>query len=225
MATGHIEALRRGFRAVVYAGKDPLTGRKTYLKETHPTREAAERAKNRLIAQVEAERIPDRAATVAYLLDRWVEVADHELSTRVTNEGYIRRTLKPALGEIPLRKLQHRVDIPGGPPNSPTPPGLRAGPSSPSSHCGFAVCAPHREGAGCGRRGGVLTVGPGGRPAAPARPGPFLAARRSRGGGGSPSRVGSRAGPSAVGEPTRSHARRHGLRGDAGYALAGETSC
>ena len=111
MATGHIEALRRGFRAVVYAGKDPLTGRKTYLKETHPTREAAERAKNRLIAQVEAERIPDRAATVAYLLDRWVEVADHELSTRVTNEGYIRRTLKPALGEIQLRKLQHRVDI------------------------------------------------------------------------------------------------------------------
>jgi hypothetical protein len=45
MATGHIEALRRGFRAVVYAGKDPLTGRKTYLKETHPTREAAERAR------------------------------------------------------------------------------------------------------------------------------------------------------------------------------------
>ena len=76
-----------------------------------PHARGAERAKNRLIAQVEAERIPDRAATVAYLLDRWVEVADHELSTRVTNEGYIRRTLKPALGDIQLRKLQHRVDI------------------------------------------------------------------------------------------------------------------
>ena len=60
---------------------------------------------------MEAERIPDRAATVAYLLDRLVEVADHELSTPVTKEGYIRRTLKPALGEIQLRKLQHRVDI------------------------------------------------------------------------------------------------------------------
>lgn len=111
MATGHIEVLKRGFRAVVYAGKDPLTSRKTYLKETHPSWEAAERARDRLVAQVEAEQIPDRAATVAYLLDRWVEVADHELSTRVTNEGYIRRTLKPALGEFPLRKLQHRVDI------------------------------------------------------------------------------------------------------------------
>ena len=111
MATGHIEVLKRGFRAVVYAGKDPLTGRKSYLKETHPTRDAAERAKDRLIAQVEAERIPDRMATVAYLLDRWVEVVDHELSTASTTAGYVRRTIKPALGDMPLRKLQHRVDI------------------------------------------------------------------------------------------------------------------
>src|SRR4051812_35361646 len=111
MSAGHVEVLKRGFRAVVYAGKDPITGRKVYLKETHPDRPAAERARDRLIAQVDAERIPDQAATVAYLLDRWVEAVDHELSTRETNEGYIRRTLKPALGDMPLRKLQHRVDI------------------------------------------------------------------------------------------------------------------
>ena len=60
MATGHIEVLKQGFRAVVYAGKGPLTSRKTYLKETHPAREAAERARDRLVAQVEAEQIPDR---------------------------------------------------------------------------------------------------------------------------------------------------------------------
>jgi integrase len=111
MSTGHVEVLKRGFRAVVYAGRDPITGRKIYLKETHPDRPSAERARDRLLVQVEAERIPDQAATVAYLLDRWVEVVDHELSTRETNEGYIRRTLKPALGDMPLRKLQHRVDI------------------------------------------------------------------------------------------------------------------
>ena len=111
MSSGHEEPLRRGFRAVVYAGKDPITKRKTYLKETHPTREAAEAAKIRMLGQLEAERIPDRAATVAYLLDRWLEVADHELTTRETNEGYIRRTLKPALGDMTLRKLQHRVDL------------------------------------------------------------------------------------------------------------------
>ena len=111
MPTGPIEALKRGFRAVVYAGKDPITGRKTYLEETHPTREAAEAAKIRLIGQLEAERIPDQAATVRVSprpLDRGGRPrADH----RETNEGYIRRTLKPALGDMTLRKLQHRVDL------------------------------------------------------------------------------------------------------------------
>jgi hypothetical protein len=111
MPTGHVEALKRGFRVVVYAGKGPITGRKSYLKETHPTRDAAEAARLRLVAQVEADRIPDQSATVGYLLDRWMQVADHELSTSDTNEGYIRRTLKPAIGDITLRKLRQRVDI------------------------------------------------------------------------------------------------------------------
>jgi integrase len=45
------------------------------------------------------------------LLDRWMEVVDHELSTAETTAGYVRRTIKPALGDMPLRKLQHRVDV------------------------------------------------------------------------------------------------------------------
>jgi len=40
-----------------------------------------------------------------------IEVVDHELSTAETTAGYIRRTLRPALGDMPLRKLQHRVDV------------------------------------------------------------------------------------------------------------------
>jgi integrase len=111
MAKGSIERLRTGYRAIVYAGKDPITGKKIYLKETHPTEDDAEKAKQRMLAQVEAERAPDRSATLSVLLDRWMEVADHELSTHVTNRGYIDRVLKPALGNIPLHKLQHRVDL------------------------------------------------------------------------------------------------------------------
>jgi hypothetical protein len=64
-----------------------------------------------MLAQVEAERAPDRTATLSHLLDRWTEVADHELSTQSTNRGYIQRVLKPALGETPLHKLQHIVSI------------------------------------------------------------------------------------------------------------------
>jgi hypothetical protein len=48
---------------------------------------------------------------VSTLLDRWMETVDHELSTAETSAGYIRRTIKPALGDMPIRNLQHRVDI------------------------------------------------------------------------------------------------------------------
>ena len=112
MATGSIETLKGGsYRVSVYAGRDPITGRKRYLKESHPTREAAVAARDRLLVQVEADTVPDRSATLSVLLDRWLEVAELELSTRETSAGYIRRTLKQALGDMSLRKLQHRVDL------------------------------------------------------------------------------------------------------------------
>jgi integrase len=112
VAQGSIEPLRTGFRARVFAGRDPITGRKIYLRgETRRVRRDAEADRDRLLAQVEADQHPDQHATVSVLLDRWMEVVDHELSTASTTAGYIRRTLKPTLGDMPLRKLQHRVDI------------------------------------------------------------------------------------------------------------------
>ncbi|MGF1654294.1 MAG: tyrosine-type recombinase/integrase [Actinomycetales bacterium] len=112
MATGHVEQLRSGrFRAVVYAGRDPVTGQKRYLKESFDTAHDAEAARARMLAQVEVDAHPDRSATVAVLLRRWMEVADHELTTQETTQGYVRRTLVPALGDMPVRKLQHRVDV------------------------------------------------------------------------------------------------------------------
>jgi integrase len=53
MGRGHVEQLPSGrFRVVVYAGKDPITGKKVYLKETHPDEVAAGKAQRRLPAQV-----------------------------------------------------------------------------------------------------------------------------------------------------------------------------
>src|SRR4051794_21791101 len=112
MASGHVERLPSGrYRVAVYAGKDPITGRKVYLKETHGTEDEANKARERLLVQVEAEQIPDRAATVSALMTRWMDIVDHELSTAETTAGYVRRTINPALGSWMLRKLQHRVDI------------------------------------------------------------------------------------------------------------------
>jgi integrase len=38
-------------------------------------------------------------------------MSSRQLSTVETTAGYIRRTLNPALGDITLSKLRHRVDI------------------------------------------------------------------------------------------------------------------
>jgi integrase len=85
MGKGHIEQLPSGrFRAAVYAGKDPVTGKKIYLKETLPSESLAIEAQNRMLAQVEAGTHPNRSATVATLMKAWMEVADHELTTRET---------------------------------------------------------------------------------------------------------------------------------------------
>jgi hypothetical protein len=61
MSRGSIEALRTGFRARVYAGKDPITGRQNYLRgETRRLRRDAEADVERLLAHVEADRRPDQ---------------------------------------------------------------------------------------------------------------------------------------------------------------------
>jgi hypothetical protein len=56
VAQGSIEPLRTGFRARVFAGRDPITGRKQYLRgETRRVRRDAEADRDRLLAQVEAD--------------------------------------------------------------------------------------------------------------------------------------------------------------------------
>src|SRR5579863_5637119 len=50
-------------------------------------------------------RTPESAATVATLLEEYALVAPWDVSTRQTNEGFIRRTIKPALGHIEVRKV------------------------------------------------------------------------------------------------------------------------
>jgi len=110
MARGHVR--KRGgssYQAIVYAGIDPVTKRQRYLRDTARTQKEAERALTRLLSQVDEQRTPNTSATVGYLLDRWLELAQLELTTRDTYEAYIRRHVRPVLGGVPLRKLT--VDV------------------------------------------------------------------------------------------------------------------
>ena len=105
-ARGHIEQLPSGsFRVQVYAGTDPVTGKPRRLKQTCPDEASAAAALGRLLAQADGDRFPNRQATLGQALDKYLEVADLEVSTREAHEGYIRRTIGPVLGEVKIRKL------------------------------------------------------------------------------------------------------------------------
>jgi integrase len=62
-------------------------------------------ALGRMLAEADGGRFPDRHATVGQALDKYLEVADLEVSTREAHQGYIRRTIGPVLGEVKIRQL------------------------------------------------------------------------------------------------------------------------
>ena len=107
VAKGHIEQLPSGsFRVSVYAGIDPLTRRALRLKTTVKTEQQARIELGRLLKEASEGRTPESGATVATLMDEYAAVAEWDVSTRQTNEGFIRRTIKPALGHMQVRKVR-----------------------------------------------------------------------------------------------------------------------
>ncbi len=106
VAKGHIERLPSGsFRVHVYVGTDPVTGKPRRLKRTVRTEARAAQELAQLLKAAEAGRTPDDSATLGLALDRYLEVADLGISTRLTHESYIRRIIRPVLGDVRLRKL------------------------------------------------------------------------------------------------------------------------
>jgi len=107
VAKGYIEQLPSGsFRVSVYVGTDPLTRRAIRLKATAKTEQQARIELGRLLKEASEGRTPESAATVAKLLDEYAAIAPWDVSTRQTNEGFIRRTIKPALGHLEVRKVR-----------------------------------------------------------------------------------------------------------------------
>jgi hypothetical protein len=116
--SGHIEQLPSGsWRAKVYAGKDPLTGREIRFRKTRKTEVEAQIELGKMLALARTGRQPDSDITVAELLGQYVPIAGWDVSTEETNLGYIRRTIRPALGAKEVRKVfdalgrRHLYDI------------------------------------------------------------------------------------------------------------------
>lgn len=108
---GHIRRRGGSYEVSAPVGRDPVTKRYRYAYEYAPDEETARRKRDELIARVAQGREPMNRATVNELLNRWLSVAELELSTRVGYEGYIDRVIRPVLGNMRLRDLETRVDV------------------------------------------------------------------------------------------------------------------
>ena len=107
---GEIIALKNGaHRVKVYAGNDPLTGRRHYLDQTvppGPTSEAdAEALRVQFVHEVNERRNPRTKATVNQLMDRYLELLDVETTTKKRYEGVIRAHVRPLLGDVSIARL------------------------------------------------------------------------------------------------------------------------
>ncbi|WAL64499.1 tyrosine-type recombinase/integrase [Amycolatopsis cynarae] len=107
---GEIEQLPSGaLRVKLYAGVDPLSGKRHYLRETIPpgpkAEEEAEKVLVRFLNQVNERRNPRTRATVNQLLDRYLEYLDVDVTTRTRYKIAIEKHIKPLLGNVALAKL------------------------------------------------------------------------------------------------------------------------
>jgi integrase len=103
---GHIESLPSGhFRAIVFTGIDPLTRRRRYVKATCKTRSAAEQELTRLQREVDENKHPKAAITLAEAVEKWLEVAELEETTRDRYEDLIRLYILPTFGDLQIGRL------------------------------------------------------------------------------------------------------------------------
>jgi integrase len=98
------------WRVIVYAGRDPITGRKRQKSVSVASRAEAKQAEARLITEVGAGQHRGTAnRTVAELLGRWLEwrqsVRPISPTTVATYRGYIDRSILPAIGKLQLGRL------------------------------------------------------------------------------------------------------------------------
>lgn len=113
-ARGSVERLSSGaLRVRVYAGYDPVTGRRRYLDEVVPpgpkAAAQAERVRTKLLGQVDERRHPKTSATLDQLLDRYFEVLDVDANTSRTYASYMERHVRPVIGRLPLTRVDGEI--------------------------------------------------------------------------------------------------------------------
>lgn len=111
---GEIERRGASLRVKAYAGVDPVTGKRVYRSETvkgtdEKAYKQAERKLTALMAEIDRQRGTPSVTTLGHVIDEWLRTVEIEDSTREGYEGYIRRTIRPVLGSVPVSKITPRA--------------------------------------------------------------------------------------------------------------------
>jgi integrase len=106
---GSITKRGKSFRVKVYAGLDPLTGKRIYLDESTTDEGEAEKILTRFRSQVDEQRHARTKGTLRTAINEWLLVHEVEDSTRQGYEAYLRLHVGPALGDQPVGKISARL--------------------------------------------------------------------------------------------------------------------
>ena len=107
---GAIDELPSGaLRVRVYAGTDPITGKRHDLIDVIPpgpkATDLAEEALTRFLNQIDEKRNPRTNATVNQLLDRYLETLDVDRTTRNGYVRYLDKHVRPFVGDLKVGAL------------------------------------------------------------------------------------------------------------------------
>ena len=90
-----------------------MTGKRHYLTETIPpgprAAKDAEKARTRLLSQVDEQRNPRTRATVNQLLDRHLEMLGVEETTLDSYESFVRNHIRPLIGDVPVGRINGEI--------------------------------------------------------------------------------------------------------------------
>lgn len=97
----------------IHAGIDPVTKKRHRLEQIVPAgpkaAAQAEKVRTKLLAELDAGRQPRTSASVAQLMERYLEIARVEPSTRQGYEGLVRNHIVPLLGEQQVGRVRGEV--------------------------------------------------------------------------------------------------------------------
>lgn len=96
------------FQVRVHVGTDPVTGERVDLTGSATSEREAEKLLTRFLAEKDARRAARVRISFGEACDRWLVDLDVEAKTAHEYAGYVRRTLRPAFGGVPLARLDAR---------------------------------------------------------------------------------------------------------------------